>query len=177
VDDDRERIDLRAGHEDVEPAEVAGAVADDLVIHRAVAPRRALQLIVEVVDHLGQGSSYERIARVGVMYSVFRYVPRRSSQSCMIAPMESAGRMKFTRASGSRNSSISPGSGMRVGLEMCLDLAPLVDDLVGDVGRRLHEREVALALEPLLDDLHVEHPQEARSGSRTRARRRSPART
>ena len=30
------------------------------------------------------------------MYSVLRYVPRRSSQSCMIAPMYSDGRMKLT---------------------------------------------------------------------------------
>ena len=34
------------------------------------------------------------------------------------------------------------------------------DDLVGDVGGGLDEGEVALALEPLLDDLHVEHAEE-----------------
>ena len=28
-------------------------------------------------------------------------------------------------------------------------------------GRRLHQRQVALAFQPLLDDLHVEHAQEA----------------
>ena len=35
-----------------------------------------------------------------------------------MAPMQSDGMMKLTRATGSRNSSISPGSGIRVGLEM-----------------------------------------------------------
>ena len=40
-------------------------------------------------------------------------------------------------------------------------LALAGDDLVGDVRGGLDQREVALALEPLLDDLHVEHAQEA----------------
>ena len=74
--------------------------------------------------------------------------------------MQSDGMMKLSRAIGSRNSSISPASGIRVGLEMCSDLSVAVDDLVGDVGGGLDQGEVALALEPLLDDLHVEHAQE-----------------
>ena len=41
------------------------------------------------------------------------------------------------------------------------DLALASEDLVGDVGGRLDQVEIALALEPLLDDLHVEHAQEA----------------
>ena len=44
---------------------------------------------------------------------------------------------------------------------MCRVSPLAVDDLVGDGGGGLDQREVALALEPLLDDLHVEHAQEA----------------
>ncbi len=78
----------------------------------------------------------------------------------MIAPMFSVGRMKLTLAIGSRNSSMSPGVGDagRVGDVEHLALAG--EDLVGHVGRGLDQRQVALAFEPLLDDLHVEHAQE-----------------
>ena len=40
-------------------------------------------------------------------------------------------------------------------------LALAGQDLVGDVGGGLDQVEVALAFEPLLDDLHVEHAEEA----------------
>ena len=46
----------------------------------------------------------------------------------MMAPMFSLGRMKLTFATGSRNSSMSPASGMRVGLEMCR-VSPLRDTI------------------------------------------------
>jgi hypothetical protein len=35
--------------------EVVGAVADELVVHRGVAAGDALQLVVEVEDHLAEG--------------------------------------------------------------------------------------------------------------------------
>ena len=54
MDDHGEGIDPLAGHQDVQPAKVAGAVADQVVIHRAVAARGALELVVEVVNHLRQ---------------------------------------------------------------------------------------------------------------------------
>ena len=63
-------------------------------------------------------------------------------------------------ATGSRNSSMSPASGIRVGFEMWMRLALAGDDLVGDVGGGLDQGEVALALQSLLDNLHVEHAQE-----------------
>ena len=64
------------------------------------------------------GSSYTSWARSGPMYSVVLYSPRRSSQSCMIGPMSPLGRMNATLAIGSRNSSITPGSGTSCGLSI-----------------------------------------------------------
>ena len=79
----------------------------------------------------------------------------------MIGPMYSAGSTKFTRTIGWRNSSISPESGTFCGLWMS-SVSPLRgEDLVGHVRRGLHQVEVGLLLQPLLDDLHVQQAQEA----------------
>ena len=58
--------------------------------------------------------------------------------------------------------SMSPGSGSRAGLSTTTSPRPLRQpDVVLDRRRRGDEVEVELALEPLLDDLHVEQPEEA----------------
>ena len=49
-----ERVERLAVHQDVELHEVVGAVADELVVHRRVAARDALQLVVEVEEHLAE---------------------------------------------------------------------------------------------------------------------------
>ncbi len=61
----------------------------------------------------------------------------------------------------SRNSSMSPASGIRVGLETCVVSPRLIDDLVGDVRGRLRPGRGCSRAQPLLDDLHVEHAQKA----------------
>src|SRR4051812_29281142 len=55
VDDDAEGIDAVAVDEDVHLDQLAGAEADQVVVHRPVPLGRALELVVEVVDHLGEG--------------------------------------------------------------------------------------------------------------------------
>ena len=52
-----------------------------------------------------------------------------------------------------------------------------VVDVVLDVRHRRHEVQIELALEPLLDDLHVQQTRESRSGSRSRAPSTFPARS
>ena len=69
--------------------------------------------------------------------------------------------MKLRRASGSRNSSISPASGIRVGLETCETSPPCPRISYVTVGGAFNQRERLLAFEPLLHDLHMEHAQEA----------------
>ena len=49
----------------------AGKIADQLVVHRAVAAGGALELVVQVVNHFGQRQVVDvSIARVGDRYSV-----------------------------------------------------------------------------------------------------------
>ena len=54
VDDDRQRVDLLAVEQDVDLDDVGGAVFLELVVHRRVAARDALQLVEEVEHDLGQ---------------------------------------------------------------------------------------------------------------------------
>ena len=51
---DREGVDAIALDEDIEPHEFAGAVAEELVVHRAVAAGGALEFVVHVVDDVGE---------------------------------------------------------------------------------------------------------------------------
>ncbi len=77
---------------------------------------------------------------------------------------------------GSRISSITPGSGSSDGLSTSDDLAVGLDDLVLDTGRGGQQVEVVLALQPLLDDLHVQQAEEAAAEAEAERVRRLPAR-
>ena len=79
----------------------------------------------------------------------------------MIGPMYSVGSTKFTRTIGWRNSSISPRSGTFCGLWTSSVSPLLVVNLVRDVRRGLHQIDIGILLEPLLDDFHVQQAQEA----------------
>ena len=54
MDDERQGVDRLAVDQDVQLDEVAGPVADLLVVHRGVALGAALELVVEVDDQLGE---------------------------------------------------------------------------------------------------------------------------
>jgi hypothetical protein len=54
VHDDRERVDAVAVDQEVDLDDVRGAVLLELVVHRGVAARDALELVEEVEDDLGQ---------------------------------------------------------------------------------------------------------------------------
>src|SRR5262249_2942366 len=51
MDDDAERVDSVAIYENIELHEIARAEADEVIVHRAVALREALQLVVEIVNY------------------------------------------------------------------------------------------------------------------------------
>ena len=79
----------------------------------------------------------------------------------MIAPTKSGGTSTVTFRYGSSIFSISPASGMSCG-EWIASTSPLVlRHAVLDRRRRREQVEVELALEPLLDDLHVQQPEES----------------
>ena len=83
--------------------------------------------------------------------------------------MFSAGSRKLTFTIGSRNSSIWPASGTFCGLSM-RSVSPLRgQDFVGDVGRGLHQVELGFAFQPLLDDLAVQHAEEAAAEAEAQA--------
>src|SRR5262249_14615577 len=52
MDDGGKRVDSLARDQNIEPAQITGPIPDNVVIHRTVAARGALELVVEVVDHV-----------------------------------------------------------------------------------------------------------------------------
>ena len=73
---------------------------------------------------------------------------------------------------GSRISSISPGDGRSAGLSIDEGLAAVHDDFVFDARGGGEQIEVVLALQPLLDDLHVEQTEEAAAEAEPERQRR-----
>ena len=106
-----------------------------------------------------------------------RNEPRRFVESSMSGPMYAAGVITDRVTHGSSIASISPAGGMRAGLSTTIE-ALLAEPLhaVLDGRRRGDEVQVELALQALLDDLHVEEAQEAAAEAEARARSSSPAR-
>ena len=162
VDDRRQGIDAVVMDQHVEAHQVGGAVAEELVVHRAVAVRHRLELVVQVVDDLRQrhlededGPRRAEVLGADVDAAALGAHAASGRRCC------SAGSRKLMRTIGSRNSSIWPASGTFCGLSMTMRLALARQDLVGDVRRGLHQVEVAVALQALLDDLAVEHAEEA----------------
>ena len=90
-------------------------------------------------------------------------VPRRFVDSSMSAPMYWLGRHDAELDPGLLDRlDVATGSGSRAGLSTTTMPRPCMQlDVVLDRRRRGDEVEVELALEPLLDDLHVEQAEEA----------------
>src|SRR5207249_11636969 len=140
---------------------ICGAEVQVLVVHRGVAAGHRLEAIVEVHDDLGQrqlvDKHHARLARIAdlplqaapllaqrehVAEELDRQVDRRSDVWLLDA-VDLEGRRQLRRA---------------VDYER---LPVALDHPVGDRGRGGDERESELALETLLDDLHVQEPEEA----------------
>ena len=88
----------------------------------------------------------------------------------MIAPMNSLGSGTVARTTGSRTSETLP-SGNSLGLVTSTD-STLERHVVLHVRQRRDEVEVELALQPLADDLEVQHPEEAHAETEPEGRRR-----
>ena len=161
VADDRERVDLLATDQDVEPHEVGGEVAHQFVVHRAVAPRHALELVVEIVDHLAErqieGDHRPRRREVfGLEINAAAVCAELHHRADLLDRHEEVGPHDRLEKLVDL-----PGVGHILRVGDVDRLAGRLLDPVGDVGRGLDKVEVVLLLQPLLDDLHVEEPKEA----------------
>ena len=87
--------------------------------------------------------------------------PRRVWHSSISEPVYSFGVMMLTRKYGSSMKSMLCGCGRSAGLSTSVDLAVRLVHAVLDARRGGDQREVELALEALLHDLHVEQAEEA----------------
>ena len=156
--------------EDAQAHQVGGDVARDLVVERAVAVRRRLQLVVEVEDDLGQRDVVDehhagrrRGTRCGRRSRACR-CRSASSRRCT----RTAGSCE-QRAIGSRNSSMRFDSGMSAGFSTRFTVLSVLEDLVGDVGRGLDEVEVARRARAAPGRSPCGGGRGSRSGSRSRA--------
>ena len=99
--------------------------------------------------------------------------PRRLVLSSMSGPMYSVGVMTCAATHGSLMTRSRPGSGICAGLSTTSGSARGEQlDSVLDARRRGDEVEVELALEALLDDLHVEEAEEATAEPEAEGHRR-----
>ena len=147
--------------EDVEPDQIGFAVADQLEIHGAVSMRDALKLVVKIVN------DFRERQLVGEHHPLRRQV---------FLPQEGTAAL---RAHLHQVADISHGhdeADLHERLAELLNLSGIghvlraihlndrrvpLEDFVSDVRGGLHQVEIAIALEPLLNDLAVQHPQEA----------------
>ncbi len=101
------------------------------------------------------------MTRVAETYSKFFWRPRFSSTSLRMPPTYSSLVRMVAVIMGSSIFSMSQGSGQREGLSTSMMDAVGEVDFVADAGRGGDEVEVELALEALLNDLHVQQAEEA----------------
>ena len=158
--DERERVDRLAVDEDVELDELRGAVADLLVVHRGVAGGAALELVEEVDDELGQRhlERHEDARRV----EVFHVEERAASTGRELHERPDVRRRRDDREPDPRlldDLDVARVRQLRRVVDRDLGAVEQPDPVL-DRRRRGDEVEVELALETLLDDLHVEQAEE-----------------
>src|SRR5262245_30714437 len=157
VHDDRQRIDALAVHENIQPNQLGRAEAQQFVIHRAVTVRHGLQLIVKVVNHFRQGHfvgqhdarraeillAQEDATAIGAHLHQVAHILGRNQEADLYEWL----------------TELLDLAGVRYVLWTVNDygLRVLLENLVSHVRRRLHQVDVAVALQPLLDDLAVQH--------------------
>ena len=161
VADERQRLDGLAVHEDLHLHEAILAVRGDLVVHRAVAARHRLQLVVEVVDDLGERDLVlqdlprlaDHLLRLEDAAAGLRELHQVADVLVRADDLDLDDRLE---------DALDARSVGEVGGIVDLDLRAVVEvDLVRHRRRRLHDRHAALALEALLHDVHVQEAEEA----------------
>ena len=160
VADERQRLDGLAVHEDLHLHQSILAVRGDLVVHRAVAARHRLQLVVEVVDDLG-----ERDLVLQDLPRLADHLLRLEDAAAGLGELHQVAdvlvRADDLDLDDRLEDALDARSVGEVGGIVDLDLRAVVEvDLVRHRRRRLHDRHAALALEALLHDVHVQEAEE-----------------
>ena len=173
VHDDRERVHRLSLTSTSILTRSPGAVLVEAIVHRGIAARARLELIVEIDQDLGQRDvkvEHHAALRPGIpSCRTRRAAPVASS---IIGPIYSVGVKMLMRIHGSRISSISSGVGQVGGV---------VDDRrsrrrvrstwYSTLGAVAKQVQLVLALQALLDDLHVQQAQEAAAEAKAQRRR------
>src|SRR5215203_4715109 len=162
VDDEAQRVDGLAVHQDVELHEVGRAVPRLLVVHRCVALGPALELVVVVDDQLRERELEVHVdaLRVQVLHVLeAAAATRRELHEAADVPVRG------------HHAELDPRLLDRLDLADVRELRRIVHVHPAAVHRQLHpvldgrgardEVQVELALQALLDDLHVEQAEEA----------------
>jgi hypothetical protein len=161
VADETQCLDRGAVDEDVDLREVLRDVTDDLVVHGAVPAGDRLQLVVEVVDDLREwklvvedlaGVADEPLALEDAASSLGEL---HQVADVLLGTDDLDLHHRFTDRP-------DPRHVRKVGGVVDLDRGVVVEvDQVGDGGCGLDDVHAALALQTLLDDVHVEQAEEA----------------
>src|SRR5688500_10490717 len=161
MDDHAQRVDAVAVHEDGHLHQVAVAEAADDAVHRAAALRAVLHARFAVVDHFLERQLVDEAH--AALADVLRLLV---DPAALLAEVHDR-----PDAVGGRNE-VHEDVRLADLLDVCRirQLAGAVDaherairhlDLVRDRRRRLDDLDVEFALQPLLDNLHVQQPEEA----------------
>src|SRR5690606_2729097 len=171
VDDHAERVDRLAIDQDVHLDEVAGAVADLVIVKRGVAARYRLQPVVEVEHHLVQGQLVGHLGAAGdIGEALLDAAP-------VLAELEDRAEMRV----GDVDRRLDPrllhlldmvGLGPVGGVVDLARRAVGQQHLVDHARRGGDEIEIIFAGEPLLDDLEVEEAEEAAAEAEAQRRAR-----
>ncbi len=167
--DRRQGIDPLAGDQYIEPHQVRGAKAQEVVVHRAVAMCHGLELVVEIVNNFSQRQlvNQDGAGRAQVL-GANKGAPAFGGHLHQIADVFH------------REQKADPDDGFPEFLDLAGigNLLRIVDDerltfarqdLVSDVRRGLHEVELAITFEALLNDLAMQHAQETATESKSQA--------
>ena len=161
MDDEAQRVHLVAVEQQVHLDQVALFIALQLVVQGGVALGAGLEGVEEVVDNLADGHGVVQFHQVGVQ---ILHIPE--DAPAVLAHGHDVAYIVGRRDDGHLGVGL-PGFGDGAGVGVVVGVvhpdhaAVGFCHLVDDRGQCSHQIQVELPLQPLLDDLHVEHPQKA----------------
>ena len=159
--DEAQGVHAVAVEQQVHLHQIAGAVAGQLIVQRGVALGVGLQRVEEVVDDLVQRHLVMQLHQMGVqILHVLELAAALLAHGHDVAHEVLGGDDGHLHI---RLLRVLDGAGIRVVVGVVhLDHGAVgLVDVVDDAGQRGHKVQIELPFQPLLDDLHVEHAQEA----------------
>ena len=159
--DEAEGVDLVSVEQQVHLDQFAGLIALQLVVQGGIALGAGLQGVKEVVDDLADGHGVVQLHQVGVqILHVLKHAPAVLTHGHDVAHIV-GGRDDGDLSIGLPGLQDGAGIGVVVGVVHPHHGAVRLGDLVDHGGEGGDQVQVEFPLQPLLDDLHVEHAQKA----------------